>query len=83
MSNDAVEFWKGFSNDDVNPYKQYDTGEKIADSIRKTYSTFREIEDNLIQKDYKIYIWFAQIQLKIMNDLDGYQIFMQKMRGVM
>eukprot|EP00347_Sterkiella_histriomuscorum_P002941 403366205 len=83
MSYDAVEFWKGFVNDDVDPYKQYDTGEKIADSIRNTYQTFKQIEDNLIQKDFKIYVWFAQIQLKIMNDLDGYHIFMQKMRGVM
>ncbi|CDW76681.1 pas domain s-box family protein [Stylonychia lemnae] len=83
MSFDAVEFWKGFTQDDVDPYKQYDLGEKIADSIQATYKTFKEIEDNLIQKDYKIYVWFAQIQLKIMNDNDGYQIFIQKMRGVM
>ena len=48
MSNEGQQFWKGFTNEDVDPYKQYEYGEKIAESIRKTYQTFKKIEDTLI-----------------------------------
>jgi len=82
LSQNSQEFWKGFTFDEVDVYRQHEFGEKIADLQEKCYKFFKLIEENLIQKDYKIYIWFANIQLMIMNDQEGYQMFMQKMKSI-
>ena len=64
-------------------HKQHDLGQKIAENIQRSYNLFKELEENLIYKDFKIYLQFGQVQLMIMNDPDGYQIFLQKTKGIM
>ncbi|CDW88868.1 pas domain s-box family protein [Stylonychia lemnae] len=82
LSMNAVQFWKGFTFDELDPFSQIKIGEKISKDIKLLYDKFSKIENTLTQKDPKLYLWFALVQQKIMNDTDGYQIFIGKMREI-
>eukprot|EP00347_Sterkiella_histriomuscorum_P022071 403331786 len=82
LSLNTISFWKGFTFDQLDPFSQIKIGEKISTQIKILYDKFLLIERTLTSKDPKLYLWFALVQQKIINDNEGYQIFINKMKEV-
>eukprot|EP00347_Sterkiella_histriomuscorum_P001462 403371946 len=82
LSLNTISFWKGFTFEQLDPFSQIKIGEKISTQIKLLYDKFLLIERTLTSKDPKLYLWFGLVQQKIINDSEGYHIFINKMKEV-
>ena len=56
---------------------------EIAESTRKVFKLFTELDDLKLFKDYQSYFQIALVQLHILNDPNSYEMYIGKMKSIL
>ena len=78
-----MNFWRNMQKQEMFMLQSLDDLKTIAENTRRVFKLFSELDDLKLFKDYQNYFQIALVQLHILNDPNGYELYIGKMKSVL
>ena len=79
----VMNFWRNLQRQEMFVLNSLDDLREIAESTRKVFKLFTELDDLKLFKDYQSYFQIALVQLHILNDPNSYEMYIGKMKSIL
>ena len=78
-----MNFWRNMQRQELLVFSSLEELSGIAETTRKVFRVFKELDDLKLFKDYQNYFQIALVQLHILNDPNGYELYIGKMKSIL
>lgn len=79
----VMNFWRNLQRQEMFVLSSLDDLKAMAEHTRKVFKQFNELDDLRLFKDYQNYFQIALVQMHILNDPNGYELYIGKMKSIL